>query len=67
MKKNVWIASILALVVVFAGPAWAKPVLTVEEPKFVFDPVPDGTGVSHVFVVKNTGDEPLIIHDVQPP
>ena len=67
MKKNVFCFIILLLIIAGAGSVWAKPVITVEEPRYVFEPVPDGTHVSHEFTIKNTGDEPLIIHEVRPP
>lgn len=41
------------------------PNLVVPKPHFEFAPVLDGEEVTHDFVVKNTGDAPLVINKVQ--
>ncbi len=41
------------------------PKAIIPEPKFVFDPVVDGTQISHDFSIKNTGDGPLAITRVK--
>lgn len=41
------------------------PKAIIPDPKFVFDPVVDGTQVSHDFSIKNTGDGPLAISRVK--
>jgi hypothetical protein len=48
------------------GEANAKaPIIFFPETSFQFDPVMDGTQVSHTFVVKNQGDGPLNINKVK--
>jgi hypothetical protein len=42
-----------------------KPVATMPELKYEFDPVVDGTQVTHEFTIKNTGSGPLAITNVK--
>ena len=42
-----------------------KPVVILPELKFEFDPVVDGTQITHDFPVKNTGDGPMEITKVK--
>lgn len=41
------------------------PRAEVSDPKFTFDPVMEGTEITHDFSVKNTGDGPLAITRVK--
>ena len=41
------------------------PQADLPELSFNFDPVVDGTQVTHDFAIKNTGDGPLAIHQVK--
>jgi hypothetical protein len=43
----------------------ATPGVELPELKFEFDPVVDGTQVTHDFAIKNTGDGPLAITQVK--
>lgn len=42
-----------------------NPVAEMPELKYEFDPVVDGTQVTHGFTIKNTGDAPLAITQVK--
>jgi hypothetical protein len=42
-----------------------KPVATMPELKYEFDPVVDGAQVTHDFPIKNTGNGPLAITNVK--
>ena len=42
-----------------------KPVAEFPELKYEFDPVVDGTQVTHDFAIKNTGDGPLAVTQVK--
>jgi hypothetical protein len=42
-----------------------KPVAVVPQLKYEFEPVVDGKQVSHDFLVQNTGNMPLAIHQVK--
>lgn len=42
-----------------------SPRAVVEGSKFTFQPVPEGTKVIHDFVIKNSGNENLLIEKVQ--
>ncbi len=42
-----------------------KPSVVAPELKYEFDPVVDGTQVTHDFAIKNTGDGPLAISQVK--
>lgn len=51
----------------FTGMAWAEIAAVVDEPIYIFEAVPEGTRVTHEFIIKNTGDGILKILDVKPP
>jgi len=42
-----------------------KPSVVLPELKFEFDPVVDGTQITHDFAIKNAGDGPLAITQVK--
>lgn len=42
-----------------------QPNIFIPDSSYEFDPVPDGTNLSHDFVIKNTGKAPLDIYKVQ--
>lgn len=42
-----------------------KPGAVLPELKYEFDPVVDGTQITHDFVIKNIGDVPLAINQVK--
>ncbi len=44
-----------------------KPELVIDHPVFVFNPVPEGEHVSHIFMLKNKGDASVKITEVRPP
>ena len=58
-----WILAAL----LWAAQAWAGPQVAVETASVHFDAVPDGTHITRVFTVKNTGDEALKIVQILPP
>ena len=45
--------------------ATEKPGAVLPELKYEFDPVVDGTQITHDFVIKNTGNGPLAVHNVK--
>ncbi len=65
--KKIIILSILLAVLMPAYQAWATPRAEVVNPVYTFDTVPEGTRVSHEFILRNTGDDLLTIIDVIPP
>lgn len=60
---------ISAFLFIFAGPAhvWAGPRAVPVAPVFKFEPVFEGTYLTHDFIIKNQGDAPLNITGVRPP
>lgn len=60
---------VFACLVIFAGPVyvWADPIAVPVAPAFEFEPVLEGTLLTHDFIIKNQGDAPLNITDVRPP
>jgi hypothetical protein len=53
---------------VFAGllstSSWATSSISTPQSNFEFGSVPEGTIIKHSFIIKNNGDEPLIIQRV---
>ena len=47
------------------GETTQAPKAVIPESKFVFDPVVEGTEITHDFSIKNTGDGPLAITGVK--
>lgn len=68
MKRIVWL-SVLVATLLCAGLLSAQevggPKIEVREVKYDFGKVAQGTPASHVFEVRNTGTETLIIEKVQ--
>jgi len=72
MKKS-WIGCLcLVLVSVWVSGAAAPtespgkgPVISLPDGRFQFEPVVEGTQVTHKFIVRNTGDAPLNIERVR--
>ncbi|MFO8048471.1 MAG: hypothetical protein R6U29_05500 [Desulfosudaceae bacterium] len=64
-------AALLLVVLAAAGAAdaqarWGEePEIFVPETRYSFEPVPEGTEVSHDFVIQNKGDAPLEINRVK--
>jgi len=58
----------VALVCLVAASAGAKAVIKVEKDTYNADTILEGTrdAVTHAFVIRNTGDEPLTIKAVRP-
>lgn len=65
LKKTLTIGLILFFC--FTGMARAEIAAVVDEPIYIFEAVPEGTRVTHEFIIKNTGDGILKILDVKPP
>ncbi len=57
----VWTA---ACVLFVSAPCHAGPRLFMPHRNFTFEPVPDGTVVTHDYIVQNHGDEPLEIVEI---
>jgi uncharacterized protein (DUF58 family) len=70
MKIARTVGAVLLLAAAAAGALFAQtfqgPKLTVSEIKFDFGRVVQGTEVTHIFDVRNTGTEPLVIERVVP-
>ncbi len=58
---------ISVLVFTFALPCLAGPKAVFVNPDYIFGSLPEGQGLTHDFIVKNEGDAPLNITNVQPP
>lgn len=67
MKKKTILMAIFLVAWVFPYECIAGQKAEIENPEFNFEPVPEGTHVSHTFRVKNTGDALLTIEKVMPP
>ncbi len=67
IKKKTILTVFLFFAWVFPYPGMAQQKAEITDPVFTFDTVPEGTHVSHSFVIKNTGDALLIIEKVSPP
>ena len=73
MKMRLWVSSILLLLICIPS-TWADdpaaqkpqtPQLLIAEKDFRFDPVVDGSTVTHEYRVKNTGEGTLEISQVK--
>ena len=70
MKKPLFLFGLMIAAALFAGILSAQefkgPKLVAAEIKYDFGKVVQGTVASHVFEIRNAGDEPLIIDRVVP-
>jgi hypothetical protein len=70
VKANLRIlrSGLVLSVSVLALSAWSTPVLTVDSAEYDMGIIEEGTkdAVEHAFVIKNTGNEKLVIKDVRP-
>lgn len=64
MKKLLTLFAAFTLVSIFAF-GQTGPKMDIAETTHNFGKIPQGIPVKHQFVVKNTGDEPLLINNVQ--
>ncbi|MGV3538337.1 MAG: DUF1573 domain-containing protein [Rufibacter sp.] len=64
--KKIYLLFVVALVMFTQGLASAQGVLTFEKETHDFGNIPEGPVASHEFVVKNTGNQPVVISNVQP-
>ncbi len=51
----------------FVPGAMAQARIVVENPVFTFESIPEGSHVSHEFIIKNSGDTLMHITNVKPP
>lgn len=70
IRGSRWMALLLLLTigsVVHAQgtPTPTGPRIVVPQDRFEFEPVPEGSEVTHQFSVKNSGDAPLLIERVR--
>ncbi|WP_238395864.1 DUF1573 domain-containing protein [Pontibacter pudoricolor] len=65
MRKNIYIIALLTLLLVSFG-ASAQGELTFEKETHDFGTIAEGTLASYEFKVKNVGDQPVVISNVQP-
>jgi len=63
--KKVGFFTVLMLLAICCGAAYAAPKLVVEEPAFDFGEILKGDQVKHVFKISNGGDAPLTIEKVK--
>lgn len=64
-KKQVILTVLIAgMIFLFPPVLCAGPSVNVIQPKYEFEPVPEGAHVAHSFVIRNTGDAPLHIQKV---
>ncbi len=67
--KKLLLAGLGAFLIALAGAALAAPQgprITFKELQYNAGSVPEGTTVSHIFEMRNTGDAPLVIDRVAP-
>ncbi|MCP3898819.1 MAG: DUF1573 domain-containing protein [Desulfobacteraceae bacterium] len=65
MKKLFLLITTFLLVFLVSGNLWATPELSAVQSTYEFDSVPEGTVIRHNFIIKNNGDEPLLIKNVE--
>jgi hypothetical protein len=68
--KNIAIKGMVLVLLLFAGTLSAQelkgPRIEVKQEKYDIGNVVQGTPAEHVFQIRNTGTEPLVIERVQP-
>lgn len=64
MKKTFLFIATFSLVILTSVSLWAAPNLSVNQSTYEFGSVPEGTIIRHNFILKNNGDEPLLIKKV---
>jgi hypothetical protein len=64
MKKTLLLITTFLLVILTSAILWAAPKLSVIQDTYEFGSVPEGTVIKHNFIIKNIGDEPLLIKNV---
>lgn len=67
MKRRFTCFLMVGLLMMGTGLCWAGPVAVPVASKFEFEPMPEGQGLTHEFIIKNTGDTDLNILGVIPP
>lgn len=67
MRRSILTFAFALIFAALAATAWAGPKATFDSTKFDFGDVRSGRSVSHVFVLRNTGDEILKIQKVEAP
>lgn len=53
-----------AVLLLMAASCYAGPRVFMPQRNFTFEPVPDGTVLTHEYIVQNHGDEPLEILEI---
>ncbi len=64
MKKIFLFITTLSILILPGLSTFAAPKVSVEQDVYNFDAVPEGTIIKHKFIIKNMGDEPLLISPV---
>jgi len=64
MKKLFLFIMVFVFVSLLSTSSWAAPIISTPQDNFEFGSVPEGTIIKHSFIIKNNGDEPLIIQRV---
>lgn len=66
MKRTVYALLTVAMAAILAPTVFGAPVLDLPEKEFDFGYAPQNSQITHVFWLKNTGDELLKIEKVVP-
>ena len=64
MKKSLLLSTTFLLIFLTSASLWATPNLSVTNDTFEFGAVPEGTVIKHNFIIKNNGDETLVIKKI---
>ena len=64
MKKIFIFITTLSILILPGLSTFAAPGVCVDQDVYKFDSVPEGTIIKHEFIIKNMGDEPLLISQV---
>ena len=64
MKKTFLFITAFLIVISSSVSLWAAPKLSIDQATYEFGSVPEGTIIKHSFILKNNGDEPLLIKNV---
>ncbi len=65
MKKLFLLIAALSFILLTSASLFATPKSSVPQKIYKFESVPEGTIIKHKFIIKNIGDEPLIIKNIQ--
>ncbi len=64
MKKLFLLITTCLFVIISSINLHAGPMLSITQGVYDFGTVPEGTIIKHSFIIKNNGDEPLLVQSV---